>query len=126
MTLKHRFLEAIVQGKLGRVEDGGIIITLKEFKAYFKDIKSQYVTSFLPASTIEIGQQSHTHTRFVFRIRKGVYRLHPQALEEYMKSNSRPSSQVDENTDDSHQTGPLKNSNREGGNLEDPPECYDY
>ena len=39
-TLKQRFVEALRQGKLGRVTDDGIIVTLKEFKAYFSYIES--------------------------------------------------------------------------------------
>jgi len=38
------------------------------------------VMSFLPAATIEPRQVSMSHTKFVFRIRKGVYRLHEDAL----------------------------------------------
>ena len=82
-TLKHRFLKAIVNGELGKVDDRGIIVTLKEFKAHFKDIQTQYVTSFLPAATIEIGQRSISRTRFVFRLSKGVYLVHPDAIKGY-------------------------------------------
>lgn len=78
--LKDRFLEAINNGELGSVEDQGIIITLKDFKHYFADIKTGYISSFLPASTIEPGQLSLSHTKFVFRIGKGLYRLHQHAL----------------------------------------------
>ena len=76
ITLKQRFVEAILRGELGQREGGEVIVTLKEFKAYFHDVKSQYVESFLPAATIETGQFGLTHTRFVFRERKGVYRVH--------------------------------------------------
>ncbi len=80
LKLKQRFIEAIKKGELGHVGESGVTVTLKEFKAYFSDIKTQYSQSFLPAATIEPGQLSMSHTRFVFRIRKGVYRVHSDAL----------------------------------------------
>lgn len=83
--LKERFLAAIAEGELGSVEDPGVVVTLKEFKAYFTDIKTDYINSFLPAATFEPGQCSVTHTRYLFRVRKGVYRVHPDALEVFMK-----------------------------------------
>lgn len=79
--LKDRFLEAVLQGELGLVTDRGIEFTLKEFKAVFSDITSDYVNSFLPAATIEAGRVEMSHTKFLFRLRKGVYLLHPDALE---------------------------------------------
>jgi len=88
MTLKERFLEAVSNGELGEVDDFGVIISLKDFKKYFKDITSDYINSFLPAAVIETGQYSTTHTKYLFRIRKGVYRLHPDALEEYRLNKS--------------------------------------
>ena len=81
MTLKQRFITAIREGELGTIEDRGVMVTLKEFKSYFPDIKSQYRMSFLPAATIEPGQMSMSHTKFVFRVRKGVYLVHQDALE---------------------------------------------
>ena len=78
--LKDRFIEAIVSGELGVIEDQGIVFTLKEFKLLFSDIKTDYINSFLPAATIEPGRESMTHTKYLFRIRKGVYRVHPDVL----------------------------------------------
>ena len=79
-SLKDRFLQALANGELGVVEDRGVVVTLKEFKAYFSDIKTQYVASFLPAAAFEPGQSTLTHTKYVFRLRKGVYLVHPDAL----------------------------------------------
>ena len=81
MTLKIRFLEAVSSGELGEVDDSGLIVSLKQFKSYFKDVKSDYINSFLPAAVIEAGQKSATHTKFLFRVRKGVYRVHDDAME---------------------------------------------
>ena len=87
MTLKNRFLYAVSTGELGTVDDDGIIVTVKQFKTYFHDIKSLYIHSFLPAATIEIGQNSITRTKFVFRMRKGLYRVHSDALKDFMINN---------------------------------------
>ena len=81
MTLKKRFLDAVSSGNLGEVDDFGVVVSLKQFKTYFKDVKSDYINSFLPAAVIEVGQQSTTHTKYVFRVRKGLYRVHPDAIE---------------------------------------------
>jgi len=54
--LKQRFLEAVSRGELGVSEAQGTVVTLKEFKAYFNDITTGYINSFLPASTLEVGR----------------------------------------------------------------------
>lgn len=87
MTLKIRFLEAVSSGDLGEFDDSGVVVTLKEFKSFFKDVKSDYVNSFLPAAVIEAGQKTATHTKFLFRVRKGVYRVHPDAMEAHVPDN---------------------------------------
>lgn len=84
MTIKQRFLDAIVNGELGSRKEAGMIITLLEFKTYFSDINTQYVNSFLPAAVIEAGQRSVTHTKFLFRLRKGVYLVHEDAIETHI------------------------------------------
>ena len=78
--LKDRFIQAIKTGELGTQEETGTIVTLKEFKRHFSEIKTQYVSSFLPAATLGPGMQTMTHTKFVFRVAKGVYMLHPDLL----------------------------------------------
>ncbi len=81
MTLKQRFLQAVARGELGKVTERGVEVTLKQFKAYFSDVKSDYINSFLPASTIEPGRVTISKTRFLFRIRSGVYLVHKEAIE---------------------------------------------
>jgi len=83
--LKDRFLEAVVKGELGSVETRGAVVTLKEFKAYFSDITTQYVSSFMPAATFEPGRFRPSHTRFLFRLRKGAYLIHSDVLVAYMR-----------------------------------------
>ena len=79
-SLKSRFINAIASGELGKIDEQGIVFTLKEFKAHFSEIKTDYINSFLPASTMEAGRIEMTNTKFLFRIRKGVYRVHPDLL----------------------------------------------
>jgi len=79
--LKKQFLDAVNSGRLGVVDDTGTIIKLSDFKSYFQnEIITDYINSFLPAATIETGQCSCSHTKYLFRVRKGVYRVHPEAL----------------------------------------------
>jgi len=85
LSLKDRFLLAVVNGEIGRVENSGVIVSLKEFKAHFNDITSDYINSFLPAATIEPGQRSVTKTKYVFRVKKGLYLVHPEVLEGYRR-----------------------------------------
>jgi len=89
-SLKDRFLRAVVLGELGDLdlvsfEPGGVVVTLKAFKSYFSDIKTQYVSSFMPAATFEPGQFRPTHTKFLFRVSKGVYLIHSDVLVAYMR-----------------------------------------
>ncbi len=79
-TLKIRFLEAVRKGKLGRPSELGVVVSLKEFRVFFSDITSDYVNSFLPAATLELGRSQVTHTKFVFRLRLGVYLVHSDVL----------------------------------------------
>jgi len=83
LSLKDRFLIAVVNGEIGRIENSGVIVSLKEFKAHFNDVTSDYINSFLPAATIEPGQRSITNTKYLFRVKKGVYLVHPEVLENY-------------------------------------------
>ena len=78
--LKIRFLAAIARGELGTVESRGVVVTLKEFKAYFKDIKTDYINSFLPAATIDPGRSLVTHTKYLYRVSSGVYLLPMEVL----------------------------------------------
>ncbi len=79
-NLRERFISAVQKGELGHVEERGIIVTAKEFRFYFSDIKTQYVVSFLPSATIEPGRTLMSYTKYLFRVRKGVYLLHPDLI----------------------------------------------
>ena len=86
MNMKQRFLEAVITGELGQADEFGVIVKLKDFKRYFSDIETDYINSFLPAAVIEPGQHHISHTRYVFRVRKGVYRVHPDAIAEHISA----------------------------------------
>lgn len=96
MPMKERFLNAVIAGELGKQDDFGVIVTLKEFKCYFRDMKSGYINSFLPAAVIETGQYTPTNTRYVFRIKSGVYRVHPYAIAEQIKLNEQKRHDIEE------------------------------
>ena len=87
MTLKEKFLKAIIAGELGVLCDYGAVVALADFKQYFKDIETDYVNSFMPAAVIEAGQYTATHTKFLFRVKRGVYRVHPDAIAEQHENN---------------------------------------
>ena len=87
MQMKERFLNAIISGELGKPVDFGVIVKLTEFKKYFSDIQTLYINSFLPAAVIETGQYHATHTKYLFRIKKGIYRVHPHAIEDQVNIN---------------------------------------
>ena len=79
MTLKQRFLQAVSSGELGKSTQFGTVVTVLELKTYFNDINTEYLETFLPAATIEQGRCAITDTRYVFRIKNGVYRVHSDA-----------------------------------------------
>lgn len=82
--LKVRFFKAIMAGELGSNDKLGITITLKEFINYFTDIKPAYLNYFLPAATIEKDRTAANHTKYLFRVKRGIYRLHPEAIKNHM------------------------------------------
>ena len=84
LTLKQRFLHAIINGDLGSIDEtGAAVVSLREFRRFFPDVDFNYAGSFLPGAVIETGQTSATKTQFVFRITRGLYLVHPDTIEEY-------------------------------------------
>ena len=88
MQLKERFLNAVVLCKLGKRDENGVLVELQEFIKYFSDIPKNYAHAFLPAATIEIGQYSMTNTKYVFRVKKGIYRVHPDAINQVLSEDA--------------------------------------
>ncbi|HED34138.1 MAG TPA: hypothetical protein ENJ08_07985 [Gammaproteobacteria bacterium] len=80
-TLRQRFLAAVRSGELGRQEAHGVELTITEFKAFFPEVNRNYLGSFLSGAALEKGRTQMTHTQYVIRLRKGVYRVHPDVFE---------------------------------------------
>ncbi|HED33448.1 MAG TPA: hypothetical protein ENJ08_04410 [Gammaproteobacteria bacterium] len=79
-TLRQRFLAAVRSGELGRQEANGVELTITEFKAFFPEVNRNYQGSFLSGAALEKGRLQMTHTQYVIRLRKGVYRVHPDVF----------------------------------------------
>ena len=77
MTLRERFLDAVIDGKLG----SGLVVTRQEFMSYFSDDNTATTGCFLSNSEIVTGQpHSPMYNHFTLRVSEGVYRIHPMAL----------------------------------------------
>lgn len=81
MSLRERFLDAIIDGKLGQ----GIVVTRQQFIQYFKDDTPTFTSVFLSNSEMETGMHSPTYNHFTLRVHKGTYRVHPTAIYERMR-----------------------------------------
>lgn len=79
-TLRQRFLAAVRAGQLGTQSHLGVVVTVKAFKAFFSDIDRNYASSFLASAAIETGRSQMTDTKYVMRLRKGLYRVHPEFI----------------------------------------------
>ena len=81
MTLRDRFLDAIIDGQLGN----GIVVTRQEFMQFFSNDNPATTSVFLSNSEIHTGApHSPTYTHFTLRIQEGQYRVHPQVIQERM------------------------------------------
>lgn len=77
MTLRERFLDAVIDGKLGN----GIVVSRQNFMDYFSDDNPATTGCFLSNSEIVTGQpHSPMYSHFTLRISEGVYHIHPDAL----------------------------------------------
>lgn len=82
MTLRNRFLDAIIDGQIGR----GIVVTRQELIQHFHNDNELTTGCFLSNSEINTGApHSPTYNHFTMRIGEGTYRIHPQALLERMQ-----------------------------------------
>lgn len=83
MTLRERFLDALIDGQVGK--DG--VITRREFMAYFSDENPLTTGCFLSNSEMTSGTaHSPNYNHFTIRVKKGIYRLHDEAIEERKRS----------------------------------------
>lgn len=82
MTLRDRFLDALIDGQLGN----GIIVTRQEFMRFFSNDNPATTGVFLSNSEINTGApHSPTYTHFTLRVEEGQYRVHPQVIQERMQ-----------------------------------------
>jgi len=82
LTLRIRFLDAVIDGHIG----SGIIVTRQELIQHFHKDNELTTGCFLSNSEIRTGvSHSPTYNHFTMRIREGVYRIHPQALLDRMQ-----------------------------------------
>jgi len=78
MTLRNRFLDAIIDGELGN----GITITRQDFMQFFSNENTATTGCFLSNSEIETGAlHSPNYTHFTLRISEGRYYVHPGAIQ---------------------------------------------
>lgn len=77
MTLRQRFLDAVIDGHLGK----GITVTRKEFMKFFDDENPATTGCFLSNSEIITGTpHSPMYTHFTIRMADGQYWVHPGAI----------------------------------------------
>lgn len=81
MTLRNRFLDAVIDGELGN----GITITRQAFMSFFLNENPATTGCFLSNSEIVTGApHSPNYTHFTLRVSEGRHRIHPGALQERM------------------------------------------
>lgn len=82
MTLRNRFLDAMIDGEIGN----GLVVKRQELIRHFPDINEQTTGCFLSNSEIATGTpHSPMYQHFTMRISEGTYRIHPQALFDRMR-----------------------------------------
>jgi len=80
MLLRKRLMQALENGDIGHSTPLGIEFSSAEYILFFDDLNPLYRRAFLPASTIESGRTQATNVKFLYRIRRGHYRLHHDAI----------------------------------------------
>ena len=82
MSLRERFLDAMIDGELGR----GLVISRHDFMAHFQVDNPATTGVFLSNSEVVTGApHSPTYTHFTQRVSDGVYRVLPEALAARMR-----------------------------------------
>lgn len=86
MTLRERFLDALIDGHIGR--NG--VITRREFMTFFSEENPLTTGCFLSNSEMTSGVvHSPNYTHFTIRVSKGAYRVHEEAIRERTQSRGR-------------------------------------
>jgi len=86
MSLREKFLDALIDGRIGR--NG--VVSRKELMTFFHEEKKTYTGVFLSNSEMQTGQHSPTYEHFTVRVGKGVYRVHHRALSERRRERGDP------------------------------------
>ena len=82
LAFADRFLDAMIDGHLGK----GLVITRQELINHFPDDPETTTGCFLSNSEISSATHSPTYRKMTLRVSNGVYRVHPDALLERMKT----------------------------------------
>lgn len=88
--LKHHFLDAVISGGIGKRTERGLIVTTKEFVGYFEkkhNSKNDYLRSYLPSVSIEAGRRDMKHNKFLFKIGRGTFKIHEDAITMHYSKN---------------------------------------
>ncbi len=75
MTIKDHLIACVKQGALTNP-----FTTRQFYKILPPRTTKQRNTSYCALASFEPGQVYCTHTRYLIRIRKGIYKVHPDAL----------------------------------------------
>lgn len=80
MSLRTDLVDAIIDGLIGNETD----FTRQEVISAFPNLSPNYTGCFLSNSEMWSGQHSPTYKHFTVRVARGVYRVHPAALQTRM------------------------------------------
>ncbi len=81
-SIHDHLLDAMLDGQLGK----GLIVTRQEVMSFFDDIKKSYTGVLLSNAELETSESSPTWRKYTQRIGKGIYRVHPIALANRLRS----------------------------------------
>lgn len=81
-SIHDHLLDAMLDGLIGK----GLVITRQEVMSFFADVKKSYTGVMLSNAELETSESSPTWRKYTQRIGKGVYRVHPIALANRLRS----------------------------------------
>ena len=84
--LKHYLLDAVISGEIGEHTEKELIVTTKEFVDYIAGKHqggNDYCRSYLPSVSIEAGRRERKHNKFLFKVGRGIYKIHENAIHWY-------------------------------------------
>lgn len=81
MSLRTDLIDAVIDGLIGNGTD----FTRQGVISFFPNSSPNYTGCFLSNSEMRTGQHSPTYKHFTIRVARGVYRVHPAALQARMQ-----------------------------------------